>query len=361
MAYQAEAYVTACLALDIDIDETDALILALMPGERCRRAPPVLPERLTLDALESSNVDVRSLTRFDLPALVQLEEALGLSGSLVTGHGTVYSGWEGLCIYTRRLAYPARWEDLTQTFGRSCGTLCEIFCDVGERLWRRWRRRILNFDWEYLRPRFLEFSEAMQWRGCPVNNAFCSIDTKFHPIARPTKYQGTFYTGYKKLHGLKSETALSPDGLTARWRSHCGAEADCNIFLICGTRRELREHARGSGRHFVALADQGYTSGDGLVTPIRKPRNQREEEWNVAISSARKSIELSYSVAFSQLWQGFYVKKEQKVLGAGKHQLSHRHALATFLMNLRTCTEGRNTVSDFFSVQPPTLREYLGL
>jgi hypothetical protein len=99
MAYQVEAYVTACLALDIDIDDDEALILALMPGERRRRAPPVLPERLTLDALESSNVDVRSLTRFDLPTIVQLQEALGLSGSLVTHHGTVYSGWEGTSLF----------------------------------------------------------------------------------------------------------------------------------------------------------------------------------------------------------------------------------------------------------------------
>ena len=64
-------------------------------------------------------------------------------------------------------------------------------------------------------PHFHEFADAFDKAGIPIPNLIGFIDGKLWPVCRPGKYQHVLYSGHKRIHGLKTQGLVFPNGVCA--------------------------------------------------------------------------------------------------------------------------------------------------
>ena len=71
----------------------------------------------------------------------------------------------------------------------------------------KWNRTILN-------PLELEkYAEAVFNQGAPLSNCFGFVDGTVRPITRLGENQRLLYNGHKRVHGLKFQSVVLPNGL----------------------------------------------------------------------------------------------------------------------------------------------------
>jgi hypothetical protein len=85
---------------------------------------------------------------------------------------------------------------------------------------------------------FALFAAVFRRAGLPINNLIGFIDGKLWPVCRPGKYQNVLYSGHKRIHGLKLQGIIFPNGapppgrLVTRTRSH--TPFDCRVSIrVC--------------------------------------------------------------------------------------------------------------------------------
>ena len=61
-------------------------------------------------------------------------------------------------------------------------------------------------------PHFESFAQAFIHYGLPISNLIAFIDGKLWPICRPGMYQNIMYSGHKRIHGLKVQGLVFPNG-----------------------------------------------------------------------------------------------------------------------------------------------------
>lgn len=149
----------------------------------------------------------------DLPLLA---DALGIPEKFKCPQGTVCSGMEGLCIFLRRFAYPCRYSDMVQGFGRSVPELGMISNTVLDYIYLQHAHRITEWNHTILSPANLQlYADAITAKGSPLQNCFGFIDGTVRPISRPSRNQRMVYNGHKRVHALKFQSVAIPNGLIA--------------------------------------------------------------------------------------------------------------------------------------------------
>ena len=89
----------------------------------------------------------------DIPLLA---DVLQIPADFVCSQGTIFGGLEGLCTLLRRLAYPCRYSDLLQRFGRSVPELSMISNTVMNYIYENHQQRLTNWNQTFLNPAKLE-------------------------------------------------------------------------------------------------------------------------------------------------------------------------------------------------------------
>ena len=101
----------------------------------------------------------------------------------ICSQGTIFGGLEGLCILLRRLAYPCRYSDLLQRFGRPVPELPMISSTVMNYIYENHHQRLTNWNQTFLNPAKLEeYAQAISDRGAALKNCFGFIDGTVRPI-----------------------------------------------------------------------------------------------------------------------------------------------------------------------------------
>ena len=65
-------------------------------------------------------------------------------------------------------------------------------------------------------PHFHEFAECFSSHDLPIENLIGFIDGKLFEICRPGKYQQVLYSGHKRIHGIKVQGIVFPNGMRAQ-------------------------------------------------------------------------------------------------------------------------------------------------
>ena len=126
-----------------------------------------------------------------------------------------YFWWTGRpCILLGRLAYPCRFSDLLQRFGRPVPELSLISNTVMNYIYENHQQRLTNWNQTFLNPAKLEeYAQAISDRGTALKNCFGFIDGTVRPICRPDQNQRVVYNGPKIVHGLKFQSVSLPNGM----------------------------------------------------------------------------------------------------------------------------------------------------
>ena len=134
-----------------------------------------------------------------------LADVLQIPADLICSQGTIFGGLEGLCILLRRLAYPCRYSDLLQRFGRPVPELSMISNTVRNYIYENHQQRLTNWNQTFLNPAKLEeYAQAISYRGAALKNCFGFIDGTVRPICGP-----------KIVDGLKFQSVSLPNGMLA--------------------------------------------------------------------------------------------------------------------------------------------------
>ena len=162
--------------------------------------------------------DVECLTelRFNKSYIPKLIQCLGIPDRIVCQQGTVCSGIEAFCIFLKRLAYPCRYTDMVHRFGRSAPELCLIFNEVLNFVYDNHRHRLQSWEQPFLSPDQLKtYAEVIHELGAPLENCFGFIDGTVRPIGRPKQHQRVMYNGHKRVHAIKFQSVVLPNGIIA--------------------------------------------------------------------------------------------------------------------------------------------------
>ena len=121
------------------------------------------------------NSDSEKTTSLCLPMFYKYQQ--------ICSQGTIFGGLEGLCILLRRLAYPCRYSDLLQRFGRPVPELSMISSTVMNYIYENHQQRLTNRNQTFLNPAKLEeYTQAISDRGAALKNCFGFIDGTVRPI-----------------------------------------------------------------------------------------------------------------------------------------------------------------------------------
>ena len=183
--------------------------------------------------LETMNdAETWSEFRFLKNNLFRLKDALKLPNYFKTYNRLKVSGIEGLCIMLRRLAYPCRYSEFIPRFGRPVPDYCIIFYDIMNQVYDRFNYLLADFNLPFLsRPHLTAYCQAINNKGAALDNCFGFIDGTVRPICRPGQDQQIVYNGHKKVHSLKFQSVVLPNGLIANMFGPLeGKRHDCALL-----------------------------------------------------------------------------------------------------------------------------------
>ena len=183
------------------------------------------PQNLDLPCDLYPHFDLQNLTedecvaefRFRKTDIPRLSQALRIPDVIICHQGTICEGTEGLCMLLKRLCYPCRYSDMVHLFARPVPVLCMITNQVLDYIYQAHSHRILQWNHQQLSQANLErFAEVVHRKGAPLNNCFAFVDGTVYPICRPgTVNQRLLYNGHKRVHGIKFQSVVTPDGMIA--------------------------------------------------------------------------------------------------------------------------------------------------
>lgn len=343
-------------------DEELLLMMSALEDDRCSALYPIqeIGPRLCIDSLNEEQCKRRF--RFSKNQLFELCAALQLPDELRSPCRKNWSGMEGLLVVLRRLVYPGRLRDLVEEFGRANTSLSLIFNITLLWLWDRWG---FLLDGPFGRPYFTParvqgYCEAITEKSGIDLRVWGFIDGTLRRICRPGRYQQIFYSGQKKMHGLKYQAITTPDGLIQNLYGPIeGRRHDAGMFGESGILGQLEQHMHipgdANGGVYALFGDSAYPLSpylqkkfQGNVTPLQQLFNSR-------MGGMRQAVEWAFD-DIATYWAFIDMKRQQKIL---LQTVGTCYKVATILANCITIMAGRNKTSDYFGVEPPSLEEYL--
>lgn len=131
-----------------------------------------------------------------------------------------------------------------------------------------------------------------------MNNIWAFIDGTIRPICRPSVDQQLYYSGYKKVHCVKYQSLLCPDGIIVSIKgAYPGHRHDAGMLRDSGLYEELEEHTVFPNRQFTVYGDQGYSLRELLITPYSQLQiagNPERQQFNNVMSSLRVAVEWGF-------------------------------------------------------------------
>lgn len=208
----------------------------------------------------------------------------------------------------------------------------------------------------------------------------CSIDKICCPFSGPRgDYEGSgrreeydimqraFYTGYKKLHGIKVETVFLPNGMSTLFGPVSARLTDVENVLQMSQLNTFLVHLQQGRQHeYQALGDGVYGTNLRCIRSYFKsragqpPLTDQQRRCNAAIKKCRQSIEWNYG----KVSRDFEICSHPKhnMIGKKNPYAIEQLRVAHLLTNISICLKGDQASGrNMFDCDPPRLEDYLRL
>ena len=194
------------------IEDEEVLILCDLFEPRNPNFPHEAYAKFDLDEMAKS--ESLSEFRFRKRDILSLAEVLDILESIRCEQSSFCGGIEGLCMLLRRLSYPCRYGDMIQRFAKPVPLFSMVTNILIDHICAIHGRRLTQWNLYILSPDHLEmYTATIRPRGSPLENCFGFIDGTIRPIARPGEDQQVVYNGHKRVHALKFQSVVVPNGL----------------------------------------------------------------------------------------------------------------------------------------------------
>lgn len=221
------------LCLDDVLDEEQVISIF---GDLTRKNPP-FPywkfETIDVQLSDMSEAEVRAEFRFAPSEIDLLRQALRIPQKFTCPNGTVASGEERLLMLLKRFAYPCRLSDMVPRFGRSVPEISLILTEVTKHVVETQGHLLKDLNQPWLQPHHLEeFALVIHQKGAALDNCWGFVDGTVRPICRPGEHQRLMFNGHKRVHGLKFQSVVAPNGMIANLFGPVGKLVPFNVKEI---------------------------------------------------------------------------------------------------------------------------------
>lgn len=338
-------------------DDVDLLLLYDVMNGRGPLGPRQPAHRFRL--MDLSDELCLNNFRFDANSVIRLRDALHFPAILRCPNGTLVEADEALCILLRRLVYPNCLCDLQETFHRTTPELSMIFNTSLQHVYRNYRGLLTNLDHWWLDQHHLQtYATAISTQGAPLQRCWGFIDGTLRPICRPGQDQQEVYNGHKRVHGLKFQSVVIPNGLVANLYGPMeGRRHDSAMLAESQLLDQLDLLFQGVNNQelFYLYGDPAYPLRPALMAPYRGAiLDEQQQQFNHQMNRCRQSVEWG----FCKIIQNFAFLDYKKNLKLYLQPVGMYYIVGAILTNCHTCLYGSQTGA-FFGVQPPNLEEYL--
>ena len=237
--------------------------------------------------------------RFSKGHLARLGMGLQLPEIIHSENGATESRDIALAILLRRLAYPSRYMDLWQMFGRHPSEISLIFNATLQMVYQNkihLLENVNNLYWmqvDYLS----QYARAVSDKGAALDTCIGFMDGTARPIARLTENQRVTFSGHKRVHCLKFQSLMLPNGLIGHMFGPMEGRRHDAILLresnILGQLQQLYTH---DGRPFTVYGDPAYPTREHLISPIKRHvLTDQERRFNTSMSVVRECVEWGFN------------------------------------------------------------------
>ena len=116
----------------------------------------------------------------------------------------------------KRFAYPCRFADMVARFRRPVPQLCMITNRMMDYLFDEYSYLLADLNQPWLsRDHLRHFAATIHDKGAPLENCWGFIDGTVRPLCKPDENQRILYNGHKRVHGIKFQSVVAPNGLIA--------------------------------------------------------------------------------------------------------------------------------------------------
>ena len=193
-----------------------------------------------------------------------LRESLQIPENVICSNILVVLREEVLCILLKRFSYPMCRGDMVPRLGCSDHQFSMITSDMANLLFNMYHHKISSLNQQWLSPPNLQqFAGAVHDAGAPLTNCFGFINEIVRQICRPGEMQRVIYNGHKRVHALKLQSIVTPNGLIAKLFGPVeGRRHDSDMLADSDIYQQLQQFA------INPQGDLMFTHGD-LAYPLR--------------------------------------------------------------------------------------------
>ena len=326
-------------------------------SESCFRSQR-LPRRPRFNVENLTEEECWLKFRFQKNDLGRLGQELGSPTEIRCANGVVETRINALCILLRRLAYPSRYVDLWEVFGRHPTELSVIFNETLQHIFNNkihLLQNINNLSWMQM-DNLLSYAEAVNGKGAALQTCIGFIDGTTRPISRPSENQRVTFSGHKRVHCLKFRSLVMPNGLIGHLFGPMeGRRHDAILLRESGLLDQIQPLYTRDGRPFTIYGDPAYPIREHIISPNRRQNpNQQEQQFNISMSAVRECVEWG----FDDIVTNFAFCDFRKNLKILLQPVAMYYMVAALLTNCKCCLYGNQT-SRFIELEPPTLEQYL--
>ena len=210
-------------------------------------------ERFSLEEMTEEECEVE--LRFQKNDIYHLAHALNFPDVFRCYNGLVVDSVEALCVCLKRFAYPCRYADLVTRFGRPVPQLCMISNLVVDEIFDRYSHLLTDLNQPWLSRENLQiFANAVHNKGAALDNCWGFVDGTVRPICRPLRNQRVVYNGHKRVHAIKFQSVVAPNGMIANLFGPVeGRRHDSRMLAMSGLLEQLEEHQKGQLFAFMEI------------------------------------------------------------------------------------------------------------
>ena len=176
----------------------------------------------------------------------RLFEVLNIPEVLITYNRSKFDGMEAFCIFLKRFSYPCRFSDLVSRFGRPVPELSMMSNAISDQIYNNFNHLLHEFDQPWHRSVLLqEYSQKTHEKRAPLKNCFGFTDGSVRPNYRPGVNQRILYNGHKRVHSIKFQSIVIPNGLISNlFGPYQGKKHECSMLRHSGLLDQLLQHAQ---------------------------------------------------------------------------------------------------------------------
>ena len=122
-------------------------------------------------------------------------------------------------------------------------------------IYKNWNHLLSNLNQPWLSPQCLQgFCNTIHQKGAALSNCWGFLDGTVRSISRPNESQKILYNGYKKVHAIKFQSVVAPNGLVANLYGPVeGKRHDSGMLAMSGLLDALQRYSVSPYSHTLGI------------------------------------------------------------------------------------------------------------